>query len=131
VTASFSPAAASAAVGAATTVAMVAMGVQDLSGVELVVTYDPTVVEAMDAAPGSLLTLDGSAVAAERNFEPGRARVRFTRPTGTSGSGVVASITFRALRAGSAPLRVERLDLAAAGGTSSVAVPAGRITVAP
>jgi hypothetical protein len=113
-----------------TTVALVAMGVQDLTGVELVVAYDPSLVEAVDGAAGSLLTLDGSPVAAERSLDSGRARLRYTRPTGTAGSGVIASITFRGQRAGTASLRVERLDLTAGGRTSTVPVAGGRIVVA-
>ena len=58
-------------------------------------------VEAVDVSPGSLLTLDGQAVGAERGLESGRVRARFQRATGTAGSGVVASVTFRGLKAGS------------------------------
>jgi Flp pilus assembly secretin CpaC len=130
-TASFSPGAAQVTVGGTTTVGVVAMGAQGLTGVDLVVTYDPTLVEATDVAAGSLLTLDGAQVAAERNLERGRVRARFTRLAGTSGSGVVASIGFRGLRAGVATLTVERLDLTSGSGTAPVAVGAGRVTVNP
>ena len=131
VTASFSPPEARAPVSGLTTVAVVAMGVQDLTGVELVVTYDPAIVEATDAVAGSLLTLDGSRVAAEKNLDAGRVRVRFTRPTGTAGSGVVASISFRALRAGTASLSVAQFVLTSGGAPAAVAVAPGRILVTP
>ena len=63
------------------------MGVQDLTAVALSITYDPTVVEAVEVSPGSLLTLDGAAVGAERGLETGRAAT-FRRGTGAAGSGV-------------------------------------------
>jgi hypothetical protein len=113
------------------TVGVVVMGVQDLTSVALAVTYDPTVVEAMDIAAGSLLTLDGRPVSADRGLETGRVRARFQRTPGTAGSGVVASITFRALKAGSAMLRVENLNLTAGGRSVTPAVPNARITVGP
>ena len=63
------------------------MGVQDLTGVELALAYDPALLEAVDVSPGSLLTLDGVPVGAERGLESGRVRARFQRATGPAGSG--------------------------------------------
>jgi hypothetical protein len=85
-----------------------------------------------DVAAGSLLTLDGVPVAAERALEAGRARARFTRSAAASGSGAVVAITFRGLRAGSGTLAVESLTVSRAGGTERPAPPApARIEVAP
>ena len=105
------------------------MGVSDLTAVTLVVSYDPTILEALDVTAGSLLTLDGQAVAADRGLETGRVRARFSRASGTAGSGVVASITFRALKAGSSTLTVESLGLTTGGRSATPAVAPARIVV--
>ena len=129
VAASFSPPEVRVGAGGTATVGIVVMGVSDLTSVALAVTYDPTVVEAMDITAGSLLTLDGQPVGADRGLETGRARARFQRTAGTAGSGVVASITFRALKAGSSVLRVENLNLITGGRSSTAVVTPARITV--
>jgi general secretion pathway protein D len=129
VAASLSPPDVRVAVGATATVGIVVMGVQDLTAVALSLTYDPAVVEAVEVSPGSLLTLDGASVGAERGLETGRVRATFRRGTGTAGSGVVASVTFRGIRAGSSPIRVETLQVTTGGnGVAGNAAPA-RITV--
>jgi general secretion pathway protein D len=130
-TASFSPGDARVAAGGTTTVGIVVMGAQNLTGVDLVVVYDPAVLDATDVAAGSLLTLDGARVSADRALDRGRVTARFTRLAGTSGSGVVASIGFRGLKAGATALRVERLDLTSGTGTAPVTVAPGRVTVSP
>jgi len=129
VAASLSPPDVRVAVGATATVGIVVMGVQDLTSVALSLIYDPAVVEALEVSPGSLLTLDGAAVGAERGLETGRVRATFRRAGGTAGSGVVASVTFRGIRAGSSPIRIESLRVTIAGnGVVANAAPA-RITV--
>jgi len=128
-TASFSPPEVRLLVGGTATVGIVIMGVQDLTSVALALTYDPAVVEAVDISGGSLLTLDGQAVGAERGLESGRVRARFQRTTGTAGSGVVASVTFRGLKAGSSILRVENLNLTTGGRSATPVVTPARITV--
>jgi general secretion pathway protein D len=130
-TASFSPPEVRVGQGAVATVGLVVMGVQDLTSVEVALTYDPAVVEAVEVTAGSLLTLDGQAVGAERGLETGRVRARFHRAGGTAGSGVVASVTFRGLKAGSTVLRVETLSLTTGGRSVTPAVTPARITVAP
>ena len=131
VTASFSPPDARVALGGTTTVGIVVLGVQDLTSVTLALAYDPELLEAVEVSPGSLLTLDGVAVGAERGLESGRVRARFQRATGAAGSGVVVSVTFRALKPGSSTLRVENLGLIIGGRATAPAVSAGRVTVAP
>jgi hypothetical protein len=99
--------------------------------VELVVSWDDGLAEIADVKPGSLLTLDGAPVAAARTLEAGRARVRFTRSTGASGSGAVAALTVRGLRAGSGALALESVAVGKAGATTPLTPPApGRIVVA-
>ena len=111
--------------------AVVLVGAQDLEWVELELSWDGAVAEMSDAKAGSLLTLDGVPVAAARTLESGRARVRFTRPGATSGSGAVAALTFRGLAPGSATLVVESVAVGKAGATVPlVPPPAGRIVVA-
>ena len=111
--------------------AIVLVGAQDLEWVELTVSWDGAVAELSDAKAGSLLTLDGVPVAAARTLESGRARVRFTRASGTQGSGAVAALTFRGLGAGAGALVVESISVGKAGATVPLVPPApGRIVVA-
>jgi general secretion pathway protein D len=128
--ASFSPPEVRVGTGGTATVGLVVMGVSDLTSVALAVTYDPAILEAVDVNAGSLLTLDGQAVAADRGLETGRVRARFSRASGTAGSGVVASITFRALKAGSSTLTVGNLNLTAGGRSATPVVSPARIVVA-
>jgi general secretion pathway protein D len=121
-TAVLSPADVRIPVGGTGAVGLVIMGAQDLRGVDVTVTYDPAVLEAQDVAPGPLLTLDGSPVGVNRGLESGRVRAQFTRAAGAAGSGVVASVTFRALRAGIVTVAAETLNLTTAAGTTSVPV---------
>jgi general secretion pathway protein D len=116
--------------GGTGTIGVVVMGAQDLRGVDVSVVYDPAVLEAQDVAPGPLLTLDGAPVGVNRGLESGRVRARFTRATGSAGSGVVATMTFRGLRAGTAMVTVEALTLTVGAGTASMPVSgAARVTV--
>jgi general secretion pathway protein D len=113
-------------------VAVVVVGGRDLTGVELTVAWDATLAEVTDVAAGSLLSLDGVPVAAERALETGRARVKFSRATGVTGSGAVAALTLRGLKPGSGTLVVESLALVHASGTERPTPPApGRLVVAP
>jgi general secretion pathway protein D len=129
--ASLSPPDVRVGVGGTATVGIVVLGVQDLTSVVLTVVYDPALLEAVDVSAGSLLTLDGQAVGAERGLETGRVRARFQRTAGTAGSGVVASVTFRGLNAGSSAVRVETLSLITGGRSATPVVAPGRITVSP
>jgi general secretion pathway protein D len=111
-------------------VAVVVVGAQELEWVELVVTWDPGLAEITEVKPGSLLTLDGAPVAAARTLESGRARVRFTRSTGASGSGAVAALTVRGLVPGSGTLTLESVAAGKAGAAVPLTPPApGRIVV--
>lgn len=132
VTALFSPPEVGLNVTATGTLALVLVGVRDLLSVDVSLTYDAKVVQAVDAAAGSLLTLDGSSVGSQKALEAGRVRLRFTRQTGASGSGVVAAVTFKGVAAGTAAVGVESISLLTGAGARSVATPApGRIVVTP
>ena len=131
-TAALSPAEASLRVGETATVSVVLLNTQDLVGMEMVLSYDPALLEAVDVAPGPLLTLDGSAVGVERSLESGRARAKFTRSTGASGSGMVATVTFRALREGAGAITADSLSIVTVTGAQQlgVATPV-RVAVSP
>jgi hypothetical protein len=131
-TAALSPAEASLRVGETATVAVVLLNTQDLVGMEMVLSYDPALLEAVEVAPGPLLTLDGSAVGVERSLESGRARAKFTRATGASGSGMVATVTFRALRQGAGAVTADSLSVVTVTGAQQlgIATPV-RVAVSP
>src|SRR6185436_8626990 len=78
--------------------------------------------EAVEATGGSLLTLDGAPVGAENAFEAGRVKVKLTRATGVSGSGVVLVLRVRGLRAGTATVALESLSLTTASGVERPAM---------
>ncbi len=113
--------------------AVQALGGEDILWVELILRYDPTLVQFSDISPGSLLTLDGSAIQREQSLESGRARVRFARPTPVSGSGDVAAITLRGVTPGQGMLAVEAVTIGRADGTGvTPPVPSpARLVVAP
>jgi hypothetical protein len=118
--------------GETAAVSLVIMNARDLTGIEMVVTYDPAVLEAVEVAPGTLLTLDGSAVGVERGLEAGRVRAKLTRATGVAGSGMVASIAFRGLRPGPAVITVESLTFNTGTGSERAGVSGpARLTVTP
>lgn len=119
-------------VGETTDVAIVVTNVRGLSQVDVVLSYDATVVDAVDVRPGTLLTLDGTGVAVEQTGGRGRVRALLRRTTGVSGSGMAVAVTFRGLSAGSASVRVESLVLTTGGGTQGPPVAeAAQITVQP
>ncbi len=108
---------------------LVVIGAKDVLSVEAVLLFDASLLEAVEAVPGPLLTMGESSVNAERSLEAGRARVRFLRPAPTSGAGAVASFKFKALKPGVATVSVQTLTLGMAGGSRTVAVAPARITI--
>jgi hypothetical protein len=113
-------------------VAVVVVGARDVMGIDMSLVWDGALAEVTDVAAGSLLSLEGVPVSAERGIESGRARVRFSRASGVTGSGAVAAITLRGLKAGSGSIVVESLALVQTSGTTPLAPPApGRLAVAP
>jgi general secretion pathway protein D len=132
VTVLFSPPEVALRVGQSGALAVVLVGARDVQSVEINLAWDPALAEVADVAAGSLLTLDGSPVSAERALEAGRARVRFARATGATGSGAVVAVTMKGLKAGSGSVVVESLALGRGGGSERPAPPApGRLVVAP
>jgi general secretion pathway protein D len=117
-------------VGDAVTVSLVVVGFKDVTSLDAVLTFDSSI-EVVEATAGSLLTLDGTAVGAERAFEPGRARVKLTKATPTSGSGAVLSLRLRGVAPGTTALAVESLSVSAAGVEKPVSVSTSRVVVNP
>ena len=99
------------------------MGAKEIKSVDLAVAYDPEQFEAMEVDPGPLLVMDGAAVSSERNLEAGRAHARFSRATATNGSGAIATLRFKAVKAGSAKLTLEALTVANGAGDERPALP--------
>jgi len=118
-------------VGELGSLAIVGLGAVGLTTAELSVSYDPALIDAVDVSPGSLLTLDGVSVQAEKNLESGRVRAKFTRATPATGSGALATIQFKSLSAGSGTLTVESLALTTPAGEERPVSPACRVEVAP
>ena len=94
-------------------------------------TFDPGVLEALDVTPGSLLTLDGVSVQAERNREAGRVRARFSRESAASGSGAVAVVQFKGVSAGASPLAFATLTLTTSAGDDHPIPPVCSAEVVP
>jgi general secretion pathway protein D len=124
VSASLNPPQSGTSVGRSVTLSLVLTNLQGLEGLEIVTAFDPALLEGLEAKAGTLLTMDGSAVGIESSAEVGRLRVKMTRPSGVAGSGMVASLSFKALAAGPAEVRVESITLTTAGGTVRPPVPA-------
>ena len=118
-------------IGETVGLSLVLMNLQGLEAVEVTVAFDPALLEAQDVRAGPLLTLDGAPIGIENTREVGRARARLTRGTGVAGSGLVASLSFRALAVGPAEVKVESLALTTSQGIVRPAPPAAvRVTVA-
>jgi general secretion pathway protein D len=132
VTVLFSPPEVALRVGQAGGFAVVLVGAKDVQSVEITLAWDPALAEVTDVTAGSLLTLDGSPISAERALESGRARVRFSRAGGATGSGAVVAVTMMGLKSGSGSLVVESLALNRGGSSERPAPPApGRLVVLP
>jgi general secretion pathway protein D len=116
VSASLNPPNVETRIGQTVNLSLVLMNLQGLEGLDVVVAFDPALLEAADAKAGTLLTMDGAAVGIERTTEVGRMRVKMTRPAGVAGSGMVASLAFKAVAAGPAEVRVESITLTTASG---------------
>jgi general secretion pathway protein D len=132
VTVLFSPPEVALRVGQPGGLAVVLVGARDVQSVEITLAWDPALAEVADVVAGSLLTLDGSPVSAEQRVEAGRARVRFSRATGATGSGAVVAVTMKGLKAGSGSVVVESMTLGRGSASERPAPPApGRLVVAP
>jgi general secretion pathway protein D len=121
-------------VGETQDLSVIVLHMNDLVSVDVALSYDSTALEAKDAKPGALLTLDGAAVSAEKNLEPGRVRARFARPAPQSGpgTGAIAVISFGALKPGPSTVTIESLSLITPRGRERITLPGpGRVVVLP
>ena len=123
VTALFSPPELSLSVTATGTLAVVLVGARDVRSVDVSLTFDSRFVQALDASAGSLLTLDGSSVSTQKALEGGRVRLRFTRATGASGSGVIAAVVFKGMAPGTAAVAFESFSIETGSGSRPVTFP--------
>jgi hypothetical protein len=113
-------------------VAVVVTNVRDLTQLDVVISYDPTAVDAAEVRAGTLMTLDGAGVNVEQRGERGRIHATLRRTSGVSGSGMAMAVAFRGLAQGTAAVRVESLVLVTAAGTQGPPVAeATQITVLP
>jgi general secretion pathway protein D len=119
-------------VGDSVTISVVLIGGRNVITADVGVAYDASLLEAMDVSPGTLLTLDGSSVGAERKLEAGRVQVRLSRGSPATGSGALAVIRFKALKPGTAALSVAELGLTtSAGAEAASAQGPGTVVVEP
>jgi general secretion pathway protein D len=122
--------------GEATTISVVVRRVRALDGIEVNASFDPSTLQVMSVIPGGLLTLGGRGVESSvTQPEPGRVRARFTLAPSAqpapSGSGVVATLTIRAVKEGATSFRVESIrSVGQPGGDVATAPPALALTVA-
>ena len=98
------------ALGGSCTIGVVAQGVTDLGGFECALRFDPAVVHVEGVALGSFLSSTGrtvSAIGPVIDYETGSVTFgafSFGSAAGPAGTGTLASLTFRALAAGSSAL---------------------------
>jgi general secretion pathway protein D len=128
----FSPTEAHVRVGDTASVSVVLIGARDVSSADVTMVYDANLLEAVDISPGTLLTLDGQSVGAQRRLEVGRAAARFTRSLGATGSGAVAIVRLKALKAGRSPLNLTGVILTTPSGNETAGVQGpGAVVVEP
>jgi general secretion pathway protein D len=119
-------------VGETSDLAVVVTNVSGLTQVEAMLSYDPKVVEVADVRAGTLLTLDGAGVQVDQVGGGGRVRATLRRTTGVSGSGMAVAVSFRAVAAGTASVRVDSLVLVTGAGSQGPPVAeTAQITVQP
>jgi hypothetical protein len=99
--------------GAIMTVDVMASSSTAVVDAPLHLTFDPTVVEYVDGAPGDFLTQGGSSVVffADGRSRPGDVAVaagRVERERGASGAGLLCRVRFRGVGAGTTPVLVGR-----------------------
>ena len=104
-----SPAMQTVAVGDAVTVNVLVGGAADAVSFQFTLSYDPAVLQFVDASIGPFITSSGRPLVAAPPPAVGSGKVTFGAATGGSspgatGSGVLATLTFRALKAGSSDL---------------------------
>ncbi|HET7294962.1 MAG TPA: cohesin domain-containing protein [Vicinamibacteria bacterium] len=126
----WSPAEARLRAGETATLSVVLVGARNVGGIEMQLAYDAAIAEIVAADPGTLLTLDGAAIGSERQLDPGRATFRFTRPQPATGSGAVALLRVKGLRAGTAQIAVESVSVVGAADPPAPPAPA-QVVVEP
>jgi len=126
----WSPAELRVKVGQTANLSLVLVGGRNLTGLEAQLVHDPAALQIVEAGAGTLLTLDGQSVGAERQLENGRTRVRFTRPQPATGSGAVLVLRIKGLQPGVATIAFESLAVPGSPDTPTPPAPA-RVVVEP
>jgi len=103
------------------TVPLTVANATGLSALTLSVTYNPAVLRATVVNEGSLMRADGAATSFVPKIDAATGRIDLVvmRPgdkTGVSGSGVLASIVFEAIGAGSSQIALSGIGMGASGG---------------
>jgi general secretion pathway protein D len=89
------------------TVPLTFMNVKDVNMVSVTVTYNPAVVQATSVAQGTFMSKGGvqPAYVPKIDGQTGRVEIAMARPSGgSSGTGLLASIQFRPVAAGTSPI---------------------------
>ena len=123
IAASISPSERVLPVGEVANLDVVVMSAQDVRVVNLTLRFDPDKVSLTDVAAGSLLTLDGQSVGVQKVIGNGTATVKFTRASGTSGSGSIATLRVQGLQPGNVEVVVQGLTLETGTGPKQPVMP--------
>lgn len=131
VTVLVSPPDANVRIGDTVAISIVVLRAKDIVGAEVSIAYDAEGLDAVDAVAGSLLTLDGAAVtSSDNNLGGGHVHAHFTRPSGASGSGAIATVRFKAKRVGPAAVTLDGISITSPTGSPRMTLPGpGRVTV--
>ncbi len=120
------PSSSTPAVGSTFQISVTAANAHDLYEVPLQLRFDPRVLALVNVDSGELLSRDGQPVAlVHRDEGNGTVTVAATRPpqtAGVSGSGVVCTLTFKALATGDSPLSLVKIGAKDSKGTSLPAI---------
>ena len=120
------PSSSTPAVGSTFQISVTAANAHDLYEVPLQLRFDPRVLALVNVDSGELLSRDGQPVAlVHRDEGNGTVTVAATRPpqtAGVSGSGVVCTLTFKALATGDSPLSLVKIGAKDSKGTNLPAI---------
>jgi general secretion pathway protein D len=108
-----SPSSSTPAVGSTFQISVTASGAHDLFEVPMQLRFDPRVLQLVNVDTGDMLSRDGQPVAlVHRDEGNGTVTVSAARPPqtpGVNGSGVICTLTFKALAAGDSPISLVKI----------------------
>ncbi len=128
----FTPPGITARVGDTGALNIMMINAHDVIAVDVTLSFDPSVLDGVDLVSGALLSADGLVPSVEHQNEFGRLRAKFVRPKPTSGSGVIATATLKALKPGLGIVNIDSLVVTTATGTETpVPTGQGRVIITP